>query len=203
MKNFRLFVAFVLCLGSAGLAKADQIDFAMNILDPSPPGGNFLFSNTFDVSFSPCSAFSSPSAPVSADGCYEGINSTGVLPNTTAQTWNSLTITIVDPNDILGINNASCGGAALPGPSIFSSATCTESGDTYTVTFSAGTIVSGQSFFIEENGVPNASFPESTALAGTTPEPSSLLLLSTGTLMFGGLLYTSRRRLQLCSARRP
>src|ERR1017187_6483368 len=116
MKRFCCFVAIAVGLGISGVAHADSIDFSMNILDPAPPGVNPLFSNTFDVTFSPCSDYAL-SPPVAADGCFEGINDTGVLPGTTAETWTSLVITLPDPTDGRGLSNATCG--VLGGQGIF------------------------------------------------------------------------------------
>jgi hypothetical protein len=201
MKSFCCFVAVAVCLGISGVARADSIDFSMNILDPSPPGGTFLYTDTFSAPFSACSAFSSPSAPapVQSDYCFEGINATGTQPNTTAETWTSIAITIDDPNDVLGLNNATCG-ALDSTDSVFTSNSCTEAGGVYTLDFSGGSIVSGNSFFIAI-AVPQTvtladlnSLP-TTAVANGVPEPNSALLLATGTAMFGLLLYAERRRL--------
>jgi hypothetical protein len=201
MKSFCCFVAVAVCLGISGVARADSIDFSMNILDPSPPGGTFLYTDTFSAPFSACSAFSSPSAPapVQSDYCFEGINATGTQPNTTAETWTSIAITIDDPNDVLGLNNATCG-ALDSTDSVFTSNSCTETGGVYTLDFSGGSIVSGNSFFIAI-AVPQTvtladlnSLP-TTAVANGVPEPNSALLLVTGTAMFGLLLYAERRRL--------
>jgi hypothetical protein len=191
MKKLCCFVAIAVCLGIAGVAHATSMDFSLNILDPAPPGVNPITSNTFDVVFSACSAYTL-SPPVAADGCFEGINDTGVLPNTTAETWTSLVITIPDPTDVLGMDNATCG--VLGGNGIFNSTSCTESGDTYTLSFSDGTIAPDDVFFIEETGVTASDFPEGTAVASDAPEPNSALLLATGTAMFGLLLYAERRR---------
>ena len=194
MKRFCCFVAIAVCMGISGVARASSIDFSLNILDPTGVGVNPLFSNTFDVTFIPCSDYLLP-APVAADGCFEGINDTGLLPGTTAETWTSLVITIPDPTDVLGLSNATCG--VLGGQGIFGSTSCPESGTTYTLSFSSGAIAPNNVFFIEETGVAASSFPEGTAVAGTgtVPEPNSALLLVTGTAMFGLLLYAERRRL--------
>ena len=77
-------------------------------------GGTFLYSDTFSATFSLCSAFGDPSAPGAVQGsddyCFEGINATGSLGRLLpAQTWTSLTITINDPDHLLGLNNATCG----------------------------------------------------------------------------------------------
>lgn len=191
MRFFRCVVALsFLLLGMPHFAHA----LNMNILDPGP-GGELLTSNTFDVSFASCSDYSSPSAPVSADGCFEGVNATGLIPGNPAQTWTSLVLTFVDPTDVLGMNDITCGvlGSSF---SIFGSSSCTETGDTYTLSFSSGSIAPGQSFFIEEDGISADEFPEGTAVAGVgTPEPGSGLLLATGLAMFGMVAFAQRRKL--------
>jgi hypothetical protein len=201
MKKFCSFAAIAVLLGFAGIAHATQVDFATNILDPSPPGGTFLYSDSFSATFFDCSAFSSPSAPsaVQSDFCFEGINATGVLPNSIAQTWTSLTITIDDPTDILGLNNASCG-TLDPSDSIFSSSNCSETNGVYTLAFTGGTgIGSGNSFFIAVSAptvtLTNLDSLQTSVVASVVPEPSPALLMVTGSSMFGLLLYAERRRL--------
>ena len=78
MKSFCCFVAIAVCLGLAGVAHASSIDFAANILDPTS-GGTPEFSNTFSVTFQPCSDFTNLPTGVgtSSDwGCFEGLNAT-------------------------------------------------------------------------------------------------------------------------------
>ena len=200
MKNICRFIAVTVCLGIASAANATVVGFSANILDPSPPGGTFLSSDTFPAPFSACSAFSQPSAPtaVLSDFCFEGINATGIIGNTVAETWTALDITIQDPNNVLGLNDASCG-TLDPADSIFGSSNCSETNGVYTLDFSGGSIQSGQSFFIALS-TPNVSLTTLDSLttsvqAISTPEPGSLTLLASGTTMFGMLLYFERRRL--------
>jgi hypothetical protein len=213
MKNYTCLTALALCLGFSGSAYAGSLGgggspgFQMNVLDP-PPGGTLLTSNIFAAPFSPCSAFMSPTgvptAPASLPSdaaCFEGINATGLFEGNPKQTWTSLTITIADPLDILGLDDATCG--TLGGAGLFSASSCSENlvTDVYTLTFSGtATIAQGQSFFIavETPGVDLATLNANTtisAVAGVTPEPASALLLATGTGLFGMLLFTERRRL--------
>ncbi len=90
---------------------------------------------------------------------------TGTLPSTTPETWISLVITVPDPSDVLGPDDAACGG--LGGTGIFNTTNCKENGDTYTLSFSDGTIGPTVPFFIEETGVDASSSrkgPQSQAL---------------------------------------
>ncbi len=112
MKNFGCFIAIAVCLGIASAANASPVAFSAGVLDPSPPGGTFLESNSFSATFSSCSAFSNPSAPsaVQSDYCFEGINATGSPGDPVpAELWTSLTVTIDDPSDILGSIDSDCG----------------------------------------------------------------------------------------------
>ena len=207
MKNLRYLIAFAICLGMAGIARADQVDFQMNVLDPAL-GGIPETLNTFPISFSPCSAYNYPSAPStlpSTAGCFEGINATEesyrhdvdtVPDNDGGEVWTKLVMTFYDPNNILGLNNGNCG--TLGGTGLFSATNCTEdvATMTYTLIFTGGEIVPGQSFFIAENGVTPDAFPHGTVEVFTAvPEPNSILLLSTGAAMFGLLIYSERRRM--------
>jgi hypothetical protein len=212
MKRFCCFVAVAVCLGLTGIAHANQINFSANILDP--PGGTLETTNSFAVTFDPCSAFTAyvggpydgPPGLANTAVCFEAENATGIV--NPAETWTSVTITIDDPGDYLGLNDATCG--TLDGPGLFSTSNCSEVGDVYTLSFSGTAQIStGQSFFIAV-AAPNvaqsdllADFDNTTdsAVAGVVPEPNSLVLLSTGTLMFGMLAYTQRRRLGGSSAR--
>ena len=212
MKRFCCFVAIAVCMGISGVARANQINFSANILDP--PGGTLETTNSFAVTFDPCSAFTAyvggpydgPPGLASTAVCFEAENATGIV--NPAETWTSVTITIDDPGDYLGLNDATCG--TLDGPGLFSTSNCSEVGDVYTLSFSGTEQIStGQSFFIAV-AAPNvtqsdllADFDNTTdsAVAGAVPEPNSLVLLSSGTLMFGMLAYTQRRRLGGSSAR--
>jgi hypothetical protein len=203
MKSLCWFVAVAVCLGLPSAAFANAIPFSAGVLDPSPPGGTFLDSNTFSAPFSACSAFSNPSAPsaVQSDYCFEGINATG-SPDDPVPTelWTSLTVTIDDPTDILGPINANCGNLDPTDSTIFGSATCSQSNGVDTLSFTGGSgIGSGNSFFLVIDApsvtVTQLDSLSATAVAGVAPEPDSLVLLASGMMMIGIMLYADRRRM--------
>ena len=213
MKNFRYLIAVVLCLGTTGLARAAAVDFNMNVLDPLS-GGVVETTNSFPISFISCtsSSFAGDGLPVgltSSEGCFLGVNATSLAKgdpddffggqyhpdsddSTFGTTWTSLVLTFTNNGNLGAFSGC---GTLNPGDAIFGSETCTVAGSVYTLGFSGGSIAPGESFLIVENGVAPASFPAGTAVANPTPEPNSLVLLSSGTLMFGMLLYAERRHL--------
>ena len=199
MKNLCYLIAFAICLAVTGFAHASPVDFQMNVLDP-PLGGTPESGSSFAVAFSPCSSFLHPPAGLPAgSGCFEGINATeknylndvDIVPDDDGgQVWTSLLLTFFDPTDILGFGD--CG--KLGSHPIFSIITsCKKVGDTYFIGYAGGKIVQGESFFIAESGISPDLFPVGRAFVNPTPEPSSVLLLSTGAAMFGLLLYSERR----------
>jgi hypothetical protein len=119
-------------------------------------------------------------------GCFLGLNTSGV----------AITSITLDFAPIPGVSGCD---TILPddsSPSIFTTNTCTGNDTSgYVLNFSGGPGVSanGGFFVIIEEGVPPGDFTgDATAFA--TPEPDSLLLLSTGTMMVG-LYMTGRSRL--------
>lgn len=190
MKFLRCLVVIALVCGCAGLAKADSVDFHMNVLDPPPPTDPsyplYLITTTsFSVTFTDCVAGELPSG-MTADGCFAGRNISG-------QDWDNLQLTFASGGVLTG-QTANC--AAAPSDNIFSDADCPESPDNglYTLTFTDGVIANGDYFFITEDGVtPATDFPTGNAQV-LTPEPGSIVLLSTGILLFGWLLYGERLR---------
>jgi hypothetical protein len=194
MKNFRYLIAVALFLGMTGFARAAAIDFNMNVLDPTYEAGKTSILNTgsFAVTFHPCS-FYGLSVPASLNGdlCFEGINA-----SSPSVSWTSLSLTFTNPN--LG----SCGiftGAPAGTTTIFSTppSTCTQVGSTYDLNFSGGQIDPGEVFLIAENGdLTPTDFAGAIGTVSATPEPGSFVLLSSGTLMMGTLLFAKRRRLQ-------
>lgn len=209
MKNFRYLIAFVLCLGVTGFARAAAIDFNMNVLDPTYVAGKtaILTTGSFAVTFHPCTYYGN-SIPSSLNGdlCFEGINATetdflndvDTIPdNDGGVAWTSLSLTFTNPN--LG----SCGifaSAPAGTSSIFSTppSTCTQVGSTYNLNFSGGQIVQGEVFLIAENGdITTTDFAGAIGtVSAATPEPASFVLLTSGTLVLGMLLFAERRRLQ-------
>ena len=210
MKSFCCFVAIAVCLGITGAAHASSIvGFATNILDPTR-GGKDLFSNTFSAKFHDCSAFSGAPAGLGGDYCFEGINATNFdsddckkgtcthdSDDPAGNIWTSLTITIDDPDGILG--TPSCG-TLDSGFALFASSNCTETNGVDTLSFTGGSIGLDDSFFIAIQAPSGVTLHDldrlsTSDVAGIVPEPNSALLLVTGTAMFGLLLYAERRRL--------
>jgi hypothetical protein len=214
MKICRYLIVFALCLGTAGFARAAAIDFNMNVLDPLS-GGVVETTNSFAISFISCTSASLsghglPAGLTSSEGCFLGVNATSLAKGdaddffggqyhpdsddaTFGTTWTSLVLTFTNNGNLGGFSGC---GTLDPGDAIFGSETCTVVGSIYTLSFSGGSIAPGESFLIVEDGVAPASFPAGIAVANATPEPNSLVLLSSGTLMMGTLLFAKRRRLQ-------
>jgi hypothetical protein len=118
-------------------------------------------------------------------GCFLGNNDTGAAIT-------SITLHFTGISGVDGCDTTLPDGSS---PSIFTSNTCTgDPTDGYTLTFSGGAgVPDGGLFVILEEGVDPNSF-SGTGVVETTPEPDSLLLLSTGTMMVG-LYMTGRSRL--------
>jgi hypothetical protein len=213
MKSLRVLFCLVLFCGFSSLSWAD--DFRINVLDPPPnPPGNPSLSytditdtSTFDVVFGGCPAFieavvSSPS------GCFTGLNDTGTtITSLTLSFFNSTNNDPTDTVTALNGQDADCdvGGLGNVGPLFGSTTVCGLVGSTYNLNF-VGTpqvpgVPAGEFFYIVEQGADPSAFGTGTGfvgLAGETPEPDSLLLLSTGTMMAGLLLF---RRRSLCGQR--
>ncbi len=195
MKFLHCLVLIALILGCTGLAKADPVDFHIRVLDPDPPADPpsyplFLISGTsFGVSFTPCIAGELKPLGATADGCFAGRNVSGL-------DWNGLDMSFPDGGVLAG-QPASC--APALSFNIFSATDCpvNPANGSYDLGFSDGIIHNGDYFFITEDGVvPPENFPHGLVTASTamTPEPASMVLLSTGVLLFGCLLYGERSR---------
>jgi hypothetical protein len=193
MKSLPCLVLIALVLGCTGLAKADPVDFHIKVLDPAPPADPsyplyLITSTSFNFSFTTCIAGELPSG-MTADGCFAARNLSGL-------DWNGLDMSFPDGGVLAG-QPASC--APAPSDNIFSATDCpvNPANGSYDLGFSNGIIHNGDYFFITEDGVvPPTDFPTGVATASTamTPEPASMVLMSTGILLFGCLLYGERSR---------
>ncbi len=190
MKYFRVVCLFVMALfcGVTSHAWAAEIDFHVQVLDPP----NMCFSSPslcvvadssapFAVTFTAatCALDGLPSGPT--DGCL-------IVFNDTFNTFISLDLTFP------GLGSLTFDCPTSNPASVFANATCTSSGGIDNLFFSGGSgLPGGHEMFIFENGVAPELFV-GTGTVGTTPEPDSLLLLSTGAMM-AGLYLTKQRRL--------
>jgi hypothetical protein len=194
--KYLLRVLFILALscGFASHARADAVDFHVQVLDPANvcitnPAECFVADTTapFAVTFNSatCGLANPPISVPSPSGCL-------IVFNATFQTFTSLDLTFGG----LGALTFDC--PTSDPNSIFASATCTSNGGIDHLSFSGGDgLAPAQVMFIVENGVDPGLF-EGTGTVGTatTPEPQPLLLLSTGVmLMTAGLFVNKQRRL--------
>jgi hypothetical protein len=180
MKILHYLLAITLVAGLSSVAKAD--DFQMVIIDPTY-SVNVITSTAFSFSLAPCVA--PGQVPVGSPylGCFTGQNETGV----------ALTSFVIDIPALIQGQTAGC---ALNGNNLdfFQTVSCSTNSGGYILDFSNGSIPVGGVFTIAEAGADPSLFPaNNSAVANTTPEPSSLLLMSTGILSIGSLVAYRRR----------
>jgi hypothetical protein len=189
-----LFVAALVC-GLTGVAKAD--DYAMVIIDPPPPPPGVTtyqitsVGESLTLPWSSCVTGELPPGSVGYIGCIS-------LQNLTGQPLTNFELTVPDTGGIVG-QTANC---PTDPNDVFQSLDCDPNpvNGTFYLDFTDGDIPSGEGYFIiAEYGADPTVFPDTTAITGT-PEPSSILLLSTGVLSLGVFGFYQRRR-TLCASR--
>ena len=176
-----LFILALFC-GVTSIARADAVDFHVQVLDPAnscDPTTSLCTiadpTQSLQVTFleAACGPFG-----ITADGCLVLAN------NTTTTTFFNLFLSFTVPPG----TNATCDTDGTN----FTNALCGASGDVATFSFSGGPgLAPLHEFVIAETGIS----PD--GLVGTasvnTPEPDSFLLLSTGVMMMAGGLFMKRR----------
>lgn len=185
MKLFRVMLALAMVFALSPLAKADDIpvDFQMVVIDPPPSYLVYTITDpSFSFTFSDCVSPGQIPSGTSFVGCFTGQNETG-------QVLTSLHLAI----PFISGQVAGCDPSGT-GLDIFSVVSCSTTPTGFLLDFSGGSIGQNDVFTIAEAGVDPSAFPEVEATFNPAPEPNSALLLSTGVLMAGGLMYINRRR---------
>lgn len=198
---FRILFIVALFCGVSSFARASAVNFHVQVLDPnicvSNPSACIILDTSapinIDLTAGTCVLAGVPNLPSGSDfGC-------AVLLNLT-----------IPPQDITSLNLTFSGlggltfecdttGIGAVG-SIFSQSSCGASGpDTDTFSFFGGSFPFFSEAVIYENGVDPDLFMDGSGTINQapfvpTPEPDSLLLLSTGAMMMAGGLFAKRQR---------
>ncbi|MDQ2840829.1 MAG: PEP-CTERM sorting domain-containing protein [Acidobacteriota bacterium] len=191
MKLLRCLFALTLVCALSGMAKADPVDFHMVVVDPSFSTDSIISLTPAPiVTFTACVPGEIPGTVDPYEGCASFENSTpSALTN----------LELVFPNNgVLNSQTPNCS----PDPGVignssvdfFQTFSCNIVGGNYILDFSDGNIPVGTLFTIAEDGVAPGDFPPGTlSSTNVTPEPSSILLMSTGALLLGAFFYSRRR----------
>jgi hypothetical protein len=208
MKAGSYFALLLLVFSFSGVAHADPVpnDFQFQVLDPGNEATlNYLDGTPFNVTFSPgssCPAAVQGYAAQLGDalfGCY-------LAYNNSAYTFNSINLVFQnsvgdDSNDNLNGQPADCltNGAGVLTPAFGSQPTCGLTGGVYDLYYSGGAgLAPGATLVLAEYGPDPSAFGTGvgtvTEATTVTPEPNTLLLLSTG-LCVGIVIMRRRNKL--------
>jgi hypothetical protein len=203
MKSFlrALFILALFC-GVSSFAHAAGVNFHAQVLDPTcvtnpdaactllPPdtGVPFPINLTADTCNVQSQLGNIPSGVLPADGnygCFVGTNNTGVPITSISVLFNA------GP-----LGGAACDTNVAGATGAFGNATCTaptpgDPNGVYALSFTGGAILNTGAFILIETGLPAEDFIGTGVV--NTPEPDSLLLLSTGVMMMAGGLFMKRR----------
>jgi hypothetical protein len=185
-----ILVVAIVC-GMPHSAFGDPVDFKLGVLDPPIPN-NPIFSTSFTFNFVACQPGELPTG-VTAEGCFEGTNDSG-------QAWTSLQMTFAATDGIAPGTGQTADCSLSPTGNFFTTANCPANpvNGMFVLNFSGGSIPSGEgpssTFLFAEDGVEPAAFPTGSVVANT-PEPSSYLLMLTGTLFLGFICSPKLRQM--------
>jgi hypothetical protein len=193
MKSFRSLAVLIAIFSLSILAKAQTPDFKFQVLDPSGFSStpfNFTFELGTDCP-TDVQSFAATDGDGSNFGCYVATNDTGA-------TITSIELDFLDGPGLNGqtpncLNTGTTGpGAETP---VFGESSCTMPDGGYDLFYSGGAgLAPGATLVLAEYGADPAAFGTVTATITETPEPSSMLLLSTGVLCVGVVLSRKRER---------